>query len=216
MKIDIEEPWLLADLGRRQQVLSFAPYRAGFVEADRIAIRQVRNVDLSPELDVSAWLAAQMQAIKAEAVAMLTSRGVAHFQRAFFGVADCVATVGLGNAERVGHRRAVRRAGYGTINIILRLDAGLTQTAMIEALTMVAQARTAAVLEAGIHVPAGLATGTGTDCIALACDKGREEYAGSHTGLGEAIGRATYDAVLAGVRAWIASHGDTPSDVLPE
>ncbi|MEO1272728.1 MAG: adenosylcobinamide amidohydrolase, partial [Myxococcota bacterium] len=47
-------------------------------------------------------------------------------------------------------------------------------------------------------------TGTGTDCIVLAAPPGHAVYAGLHTAVGEAVGRAVYDAVAAGVRGWMA------------
>ena len=83
------------------------------------------------------------------------------------------------------------------------IDAGLTETAQLEALSIAVQARTAAVMEVGLHLDTGLATGTGTDCAALACDPGEGRYAGLHTALGEAIGAATRQAVAAAAADWI-------------
>jgi adenosylcobinamide amidohydrolase len=83
------------------------------------------------------------------------------------------------------------------------VDAGLTETAQLEALSIAVQARTAAVMEVGLHLDTGLATGTGTDCAALACDPGEGRYAGLHTALGEAIGAATRQAVAAAAADWI-------------
>lgn len=201
--------WLTADLGRPMQVLSFAPYRPGFVTTDRVLIRYVRNDDLGLAVDALGWLAAQVREQGCpDAVAMLTSRELRHYRCASQGLAHSVATVGLGNAERIGHRRVAQGAGYGTINIILQLRAGLGQTAMLEAMTLMAEARTAAIMDAGLKLPAGLATGTGTDCIALACDAGDQLFVGKHTELGQMIGGAVYDAVSVGARAWIAGNGD--------
>ncbi len=44
----------------------------------------------------------------------------------------------------------------------------------------------------------GLATGTGSDCIAIAAPPGQAAFAGLHTEIGEALGRVVYDAVAAG------------------
>ncbi|WP_199260043.1 adenosylcobinamide amidohydrolase [Paracoccus binzhouensis] len=208
MRITYAMPWLIADLGRARRVLSFAPHRPGFRRARHILWRQVRDADLGPGFDAAAWLAAEMARIgHGDDVGMMTSRGLDHAVQAQAGPARCLATVGLGNAERVGRRRAAAPAGYGTINIALLVEAGLTDTAMIEALTIAAEARTAAVIAAGVMLPWGVATGTGTDCIALACDPGPERHAGLHTALGEAIGRSVHDAVLRGAEAWVAQHG---------
>ena len=49
-----------------------------------------------------------------------------------------------------------------------------------------------------------LVTGTGTDCIVVACpcDGTPVAWAGLHTALGEAIGAAVYEAVRAGAEQW--------------
>lgn len=203
MHLTTEGVWLEADLGRPRRVLSFAPYRPGFVTARRIIWREVRNADLTADFDVDAWLRAELAATgREDCVAMLTSRQLARFVTATAGPVTCAATVGLGNAERVGHRRLVR-AGHGTINIAVLVDLGLSDTAMIEALTIIAEARTAAVMDAGLPLPTGRATGTGTDCIALAADPGDLRHAGLHTELGEGLGRAVYAAVLDGAQDWL-------------
>lgn len=200
-------PWLNFNLGAEMQVLSHAPHRPGFVTARRILWREVRNADLPPRLDARDWLAQQLAKREAtDAVCFLTSRTVSSYVRRAASVATtravAVATVGLSNAERVGTRLDRSGQEWGTINIAVRLNRGLTPEAMIEALTIIAQARTAAVIDAGIDLPTGRATGTGTDCIAMAAPRGPADYVGLHTDIGEAIGNATYDAVLAGARDW--------------
>ncbi len=211
----LEPPWLTLDLGRPRRILSFAPCNPGFVTARHILWRQVRDADLMPGLDASDWLACRMaERGMGDAVGMMTSRGLEHLRHARSGAATCIATVGLGNAERVGHRRFAPTT-WGTINIALLLEAGLTEAAMIEALTIAAEARTAAVIAANLQLPSGTATGTGTDCIALACDAGRGGYAGLHTEIGAAIGRVVYDAVLSGAGDWIAVHGSRPPEFPP-
>ncbi len=207
-----DAPWLEFDLGADMQVLSWAVNRPGLVTARRILWREVRNVDLPQDLDVSDWLHGQLSARGAlDAVTFLTSRHIRchHVAEAEVGAvrATAIATVGLSNAERIGQR--IDRAGHdwGTINIALRLDAGpdagLIDVALIEALSIAAAARTAAVMEVGMDLPSGRATGTGTDCIAVAARAGTIAYAGMHTELGEAAGRAVHDAVTAGAQEWM-------------
>ncbi len=209
----LTSPWLIADLQRPRRILSFAPFRPGFRTARHIVIRQVRDADLNADVDANAWIDDQMaQHGHSQSVGMMTSRGVEHFQLTRVGPVSCLATVGLGNAERIGHRRNVTTKGYGTINLVVLIDLGLSEAAMIEAMTIVAQARTLAVLTADIRLPFGQATGTGTDCIAVACDTGDIAFTGLHTEIGEAIGRAVFDAVLAGARNWTKKHGNVPPD----
>lgn len=52
--------------------------------------------------------------------------------------------------------------------------------------------RAVAILEAGIKTPGGAASGTGTDRLAVAAASGASplRFAGLHTALGEAVGRA--------------------------
>nr|WP_113912835.1 adenosylcobinamide amidohydrolase [Roseovarius dicentrarchi] len=200
------------------RVLSWAINRPGLVTARRILWRGVRNADLPQDLDVGAWLHGQLAARGAlDAVTFLTSRDICyhHMARAAAGSvrATAVATVGLSNAERIGRRMDRTGQDWGTINIALNLDtgagAGLTDAALIEALSIAASARTAAVMEGGFDLPMGRATGTGTDCIAVAARAGDVAYAGMHTELGEVAGRAVYDAVRAGVREWMHQMGHT-------
>lgn len=55
------------------------------------------------------------------------------------------------------------------------------------------------VQRAGVEV-----TGTGTDCIVIAAPRGedRASFAGLHTALGEAVGKAVYNATADGVKTW--------------
>lgn len=211
MSVVHDAPWLDFDLGTEMQVLSHAPHRPGFITARRILWREVRNADLPPRLDARDWLAQQLAEREAtDAVCFLTSRCVSSFVQREASVATtravAVATVGLSNAERVGTRLDRRGRDWGTINIAVRLNRGLTPEAMIEALTIIAQARTAAVIDARVDLPTGRATGTGTDCTAIAAPRGPADYTGLHTDIGEAIGKATYSAVLAGARDWIVDN----------
>jgi adenosylcobinamide amidohydrolase len=206
LAVEVTRPWLAAHLPRPMRVLSWAPFAPGFTQARHVVWREVRNADLTPDFDVDHWFAAEMVRWP-DAVGMLTSRDIGTYQRAEVTVdgirAACLATVGLTNAEAVGRRRPYHSADFGTINLCTVVDAGLTETAQLEALSIAVQARTAAVMEVGLHLDTGLATGTGTDCAALACDPGEGRYAGLHTAVGEAIGAATRQAVAAAAADWI-------------
>lgn len=208
MSIRLHRPWLTFDLGTPHRVLSWAVVNPGLVTARRILWREVRNADLPQDFDAVEWLGREVRALGDEtAVAMLTSRHLTAFETATATVegitARCIATVGLSNAERVGTRTDRRGTDWGTINIAVQLSCPLGAPALIEALSIAAEARTAAIIDTGHVLPDGLATGTGTDCIAVAAPAGDGAYAGLHTPLGEALGRATYDVVRAGARVWM-------------
>lgn len=223
-RVDLAPPWLTFHLGARMQVLGWCVNSPGFVQADRILWREVRNADLPADLDVRAWLCAELAARDAAGVpCMLTSRRLDTYvvarARAGGAGAMAVVTVGLSNAERVGHRMdragrdwdrepgACAGAPLGTVNVGVRLDAGLSQTGLLEALSIATEARTAAIMDADIRLPVGRATGTGTDCIAIAAPAGTQDYAGLHTDAGAALGRAVHDAVLRGARDWQSTVG---------
>lgn len=208
----LSRPWLAFDLGEEMRVLSWAVHRPGFVTASRILWREVHEDDLPRDLDAETWLASELAARGAsDAVAFLTSRDLARHHCKTARVEDVTAhaiiTIGLSNAERVGSREDYTGRDWGkdwgTINIALRVDQPLSDIGLLEAMSVATEARTAAVHDLGHRVATGIATGTGTDCIAVAAPPGHMPYAGKHTALGEAIGKATYDAVLEGARQWL-------------
>lgn len=205
MSVSLARPWLTVDLAGTWRALSFAPYGSGDVACDRIVWREVRDADLTAEFDAIAWLVGEVGSTGV--VAMLTSRNVERFVHLCVEVGDVVAeavvTVGLSNAERVGARRGVS-AGVGTINVAVAVSEGLTMAARIEALSIAASARTAAVLAAAVEIETGLATGTGTDCIVVASPEGPRGFAGMHTDVGEAVGAVVFGAVSDGVARWLA------------
>jgi adenosylcobinamide amidohydrolase len=205
--VTLDRPWLELRLPRAMRALSWAPYGAGLVATDRILWREVRNADLTPDFDAYGWFGAEMAARAPGAVGLLTSRDIGGWRLAEATVdgvrAAAVATVGLSNAESVGARLPWHPAEYGTINLAVVLDARLTEAAQLEAMSIAVQARTAAVMAAGLALATGTATGTGTDCIVLACDAGADRHAGLHTAVGEAVGAAARAAVVAGVADWL-------------
>ena len=220
MDIVCDRPWLVAELERPHRVLSWSLTAPGFVTARRIVWREVRNADLPAGFDALSWLKRDMlDAGHGEAVGLMTSRNIErhHFREARVErqSAACLATAGLSNAERVGRRQGLRPKA-GTINLLVQTGGSLSDAAMIEALSIAVEARTLAVLEAGFATgPDGAAaTGTGTDCVAIASPiaipTGVDEavFAGLHTALGEAVGAAVLAAMRAAVGEWMAEYGE--------
>jgi adenosylcobinamide amidohydrolase len=91
------------------------------------------------------WLSLELEREMQDALAFLTSRDVSRFtdQSAKAGrtTVRCIATLGLSNAERVGMRVNRQARDRGTINIAVRLNTGLSRTALIEALSIATQVR---------------------------------------------------------------------------
>jgi adenosylcobinamide amidohydrolase len=212
MSVTVDRPWISFDLGQEMRVLSWALNRPGLVRAREILWREVRNADLPADLDVHDWLSGVLHERGAtDAVCFLTSRDVRAVTQARAQSGDvtahAVATVGLSNAERIGTRFERDPAAWGTINVAVRVNVGLSETALLEAVSIATQARTTAVIEAGLQLPTGIATGTGTDCIAVAAPEGDALYAGLHTDVGVALGGAVYQAMQQGTRAWMQKPG---------
>jgi adenosylcobinamide amidohydrolase len=196
-------------------VKSWAVLGGGTHEAQAVVWHQVTDCELGPDVDPQAYLTNRIEThygSSAAVVGFLTGTRLAGHVESFSnrsGVwARCVATVGLNNRLRIGDLPGGTTPHAGTINILIQTSVALSDPGAIEALSIVAEARTVAVLEGGVHSTAsrGLASGTGTDCIAVAAPARSEAaaalYAGKHTLLGHLIGACTYQAVTRGVRNW--------------
>lgn len=90
----------------------------------------------------------------------------------------------------------------GTINIMLLTNIRLTDAAMARALITVTEGKTAALQD--LKVPSTYtktvqATGTGTDSIIVVSGRRgpQASYTGGHSRIGELIGKASYEAVVA-------------------
>ena len=117
-----------------------------------------------------------------------------------------VATAGVAqNALRVGHDlgMSVERNGefehLGTINLIIMVNAKLSQNAMARSIITATEAKAAVLQDLNIKSsfsPDVLATGTGTDNLIIVSGSGVQiSYTGGHSKIGELIGRATYCAI---------------------
>ncbi|MFL5806870.1 MAG: adenosylcobinamide amidohydrolase [Roseiflexaceae bacterium] len=108
-----------------------------------------------------------------------------------------VVTVGLGNPIAAGVTE-VFQAAPGTINIILLMEAQLSQAARVNAVITATEAKTLALVESGVRAPhGGPASGTSTDALVIA-STGRgvsAAYAGPITPIGALIARAVRRAV---------------------
>jgi adenosylcobinamide amidohydrolase len=209
--------FLVARFARPHRMLSYAIVGGGFVERSAVAWCGVRNDELTPPVDPRAFLAAELdRAGLGGAVGLMTGASLDTYvdaSRAEAGIAvQVVTTVGLDNALRAGDPVAAEAPAVGTINVLCRASVPLTDAALLEMLAMVAEARTLAVLDAGVasRQSGRPATGTGTDCTVVAAPLGARalEYAGKHTVLGMLVGAAVFEAVSRGARAWLDRHGD--------
>jgi adenosylcobinamide amidohydrolase len=209
MEVVRHGPFLIARFAAPQRVVSWAILGGGLTHADAVAWLQVRNADLPIALDPRSVLERALRELQlGRVVGLITSRDLdAHedVTRTHGDIrARCIATVGLGNALRAGD--APSPALTGTINTLCQVSVRLSDEALLEALALAAEARTLAVCEACVPSTGGAlpASGTGTDCIAIACAEHGESlpYAGKHTVVGHLIGSSVHAAVTRGIEAW--------------
>ncbi|HEX2842966.1 adenosylcobinamide amidohydrolase [Hyphomicrobium sp.] len=207
--IECQPRLLVATFPKPQQMLSWSLTHPGLRSATRVAWIEVRNADLSEDVDATRYIEQRISEAKLmDAVALVTSRNVDRHQisqaRIDGAVATCVTTLGLSNGERVGQRSLEKVRVPGTINTLVHIAEPLTEAALLETMSIVTQARTAAVMDAKVRRGGVLVTGTGTDCIVVAAPHGSNgaPFAGLHTAIGEAVGNATYRATADGIATW--------------
>jgi adenosylcobinamide amidohydrolase len=211
-RITCRERWLVVDLGADHDTASWALIGGGLGRARQVAWHFVHGSELAPGVDPRQLLADRLEAEGLTgAVGLLTARHLDRFTDETAVVAGaqarCVATVGLGNAVRAGDAPGPFRVG--TINLLCQLVVPLSPPALLEAMAVAIEARTAAVLDAAVVSRRSdrLATGTGTDCAVVAAPMvgpglAIAHHAGTHTPLGAAIGQAVYRAVHRGAEIW--------------
>jgi adenosylcobinamide amidohydrolase len=211
LAVTLAPPWLLVDLGADHEVASWAIVNGGRCRARVVAWLRVNNADLPPDVDPRRLLSERLVARgMPQAVGLLTSGLIENYAEARASTdevnAHAITTVGLSNALRIGDPPG-QGVAAGTINIVCRISAALSEEAALEALSLIAEARTAAVAES--HVPSrrtrAPATGTGTDCIVLAWPRASAapaDYAGKHTAIGHVVGAAVLQSVRTGIATW--------------
>jgi adenosylcobinamide amidohydrolase len=206
--VDCAPPFLKVRFAVPHRTLGWSLLHPGFAVVAEIVWVEVRNSDLGPSTDPKTFLRARLAAAGLpDALGLMTSRDIRRhhlWRRRVDAVeAACLTTIGLSNGERVGSRK-MHGSHAGTINTLVHVSAPLTDGAMVEAISIVAEARTAAIVDSR-RVERGTAiTGTGTDCIVVAspCHGVSLDCAGLHTAVGEAIGGAVYDATWTGAEQW--------------
>ncbi len=113
-----------------------------------------------------------------------------------------IVTVGISHPTAAGVTEAFR-GEVGTINIIVIADARLSHAARVNAVITATEAKTLALVEAGVRaLHGGFASGSGSDAIVIATtERGTWfEYAGPIAPVGALIGRAVRRAVQNALR----------------
>ena len=216
--------WLALPAGPHR-VLSSCVLNGGLVHADHVLNLKVPR-QLAKQEQPAHTLQSYADGLGAggTTVGMMTAASMASlrcYRQQVQGVELTVlVTCGLDNARRVGDTAEYQQmitspVEVGTINIVCLSSVGLTEAAMVEAVQMITEAKTAALVNAGIRSPltCALATGTGTDAVAVVSAKGREQvqYCGKHVLFGEILGQLVLGAVQDSI-GWYRQ-GETDSQV---
>lgn len=194
-------------------VLSSAVFNGGGCAASNILIMKVaenfedkKQVAVKPEKTLAKYCK-QLQ-LNGTTVGMMTSASLESFRqvsRSSQGVkVTAMVTAGISNARRAGDRAEWRTfqtdtTSTGTINIIILTTATMTPAAMVESVMLAAEAKTVAMRKLGVKslVSGKIATGTGTDAIAIANGAGSEtiRYCGKHVLFGEMLASVVIEAI---------------------
>ncbi len=150
--------------------------------------QQIHNLHLKNETTVALMTAAKMQNLA------IYSEKCGNTPLMVFATAGKTVAVTAGEATASKGGKLL-----GTINIIVLVDANMTNACMVETIKTVTEAKTVALRELDLRsqFSGDLATGTLTDSVVVACSKRGEliQFAGTFTLLGELIGRCVRKAV---------------------
>ena len=217
---------LVVDLGRCRSVLSSAPRAGGVAQARYILNHQVAakpiglvdhgigaSVRCADPARMLSKLAASL-GIDDKFVGLMTAVSLTDLvtvREANENIwVEGFVTVGTSNAVRAGEsvtpkQRTSSETHPGTINLILVTNARLSASAMVGVVQVATEAKTAVLLRAKVKSWTGRlgATGTGTDAVVVVSGDGPfQRYSGTHTLLGELVGRVIETAVTAGLERY--------------
>ncbi len=217
IKIECTEQFLLISLPQLYRVLSSAELNGGFAKAKYLLNLKVANCPydkeppaLSPEETLS--LFAQTHALSATTIGMMTAASMHSLRVASQTIENVVISValtsGLANARRAGDPADYPhlfepKLPQGTINIFVMINTPLQDKTMVEALSIITEAKAATLQNLHIKSPLTqqIATGTGTDATAIACaPQGKTiSYCGKHTRLGETLAQLISHALSSSI-----------------
>jgi adenosylcobinamide hydrolase len=129
-------------------------------------------------------------------VVMFTAVDVRRVQERGEGGLRVDATVGLTLPVWAAAPEVAAEPAPGTINIVAQLPVRLTDAALLNALTTATEAKSQALLAAGVP-----GTGTASDAITVVCPGSgpAEPFGGPRSTWGARLARAVHDAVQAGI-----------------
>jgi adenosylcobinamide hydrolase len=195
---------LTLDLGRPHRCLSSAVLGGGLGWIQTWLNLQVRIGYARTDPETHLQTVATTLDLPQPVVGMLTAAEITAWTSGHRGAAHAVATVGIGHPLAAAGSRPRLLPKAGTINLLVRLAAPLSDSALVGAVQTAVEAKAQALAEAGVKAAnhAGPATGTATDCVCIAVPPGGSvPFAGPATRPGADLAHAVRHAVLAGASA---------------
>ncbi len=212
--VHLAHPWLTVDLGSPHRIAGWPVVGPSLGNARMVTWLQVRDCELPCSVDPDAFLLhrARMDGIPAE-VGLLTAADITGHRIARHLEAAAIVTAGLTNGESVIPGEGVRQGAphrVGTINILAVAPVPLSERGLLEALSIVAEARTTAILDLSLRTWDGRpVSGTGTDCIVVASPMGSpaQDHCGLHTDWGQTLAGVAYQATWEACAQWLDGAG---------
>jgi adenosylcobinamide hydrolase len=142
-----------------------------------------------------------------DGVGFLTAADVTAYEHSTDSDATACATVGLAHptwaADDDGATNTPYEPRVGTINIVATVPLRLSDSALVNAIATVTEAKSQALAEFGVP-----GTGTASDAICVLCPTtgAAEHFAGPRAALGAPLARAVYRAVRQGTALWQRWH----------
>lgn len=135
-----------------------------------------------------------------EGVVMFTAATVRRRESAHSGGVEVETTVGLSHPTWAASDDESAMT-VGTINIVAFVPVRLSESALVNAIATVTEAKSQALFDASIE-----ATGTPSDAVVIVCPTWGEEehFCGPRSLWGARLARAAHRGVLAGARGWSA------------
>ncbi|HWI73648.1 MAG TPA: adenosylcobinamide amidohydrolase [Baekduia sp.] len=212
---------LVIDFGGVRRCLSSAVVGGGLRDARAWLNLQVPHG--YARMDPDAHLREEMLARGLDEATTLGAMTAAHVDRATTaeepGAARVVATVGIGVPLAAAGRLLRAVPPVNTINMLVLVEAPLTDAALVYAVQTATEAKSQALADARIpaHNHDGFATGTATDSICIATRPGATEpFAGPMSPSGAAIARCVHAAVLEGALDFVRRAAEERGAVIAE
>lgn len=206
--------WLIVDLQASHQVVGWPVVGPALGQGRRITWLQVKDRDLAPDVEPADYYGAMArQDGIATDFGLITAADISRHALAEQDGAWALCTAGLSNGESVRARGGachpcLKTPAVGTVNLLAISPRPLSLAASLEALSIVAEARTDAILSCALSTPEGNpVSGTGTDCIILAAPRAgpadcEERHCGLHTAWGRALATASFLASQKACQDW--------------